>query len=170
VIGETARRTILEYIDTGKREGRLVAGGEAPSVGYFIRPTNYCGCRTGRPNLSEEIFGPVLAVTKARDFEHALGLANDSQYGLTGAVFSNNADHLREAKERFTSATCISTGSAPGDGGRPPLRRLQHVGHGFQGRRAGLFYCVSAGEIGGGEVGRRFLQRCFTTRPGTIWK
>jgi 1-pyrroline-5-carboxylate dehydrogenase len=43
----------------------------------------------------------VLAVTKARDFEHALELANDTQYGLTGAVFSNNPDHLREAKERF---------------------------------------------------------------------
>jgi 1-pyrroline-5-carboxylate dehydrogenase len=101
VIGETARRTILEYIDTGKREGRLVAGGEAPSVGYFIRPTIIADVEPGARIFQEEIFGPVLAVTKARDFEHALGLANDSQYGLTGAVFSNNADHLREAKERF---------------------------------------------------------------------
>ena len=101
VIGETARRTILEYIDTGKREGRLVAGGEAPSVGYFIRPTIIADVEPGARIFQEEIFGPVLAVAKARDFEHALGLANDSQYGLTGAVFSNNADHLREAKERF---------------------------------------------------------------------
>ena len=51
--------------------------------------------------FQEEIFGPVLAVTKARDFEHALELANDSQYGLTGAVYSNNPEHLRQAKERF---------------------------------------------------------------------
>ena len=51
--------------------------------------------------FQEEIFGPVLAVTKARDFEHALELANDSQYGLTGAVFSNDPEHLREARERF---------------------------------------------------------------------
>jgi len=48
-----------------------------------------------------KIFGPVLAVTKARDFEHALELANDSVYGLTGAVFSNSPDHLRQARERF---------------------------------------------------------------------
>jgi 1-pyrroline-5-carboxylate dehydrogenase len=101
VISETARRTILEYIAIGKREGRLVAGGEAPSGGYFIRPTIIADVEPGARIFQEEIFGPVLAVTKARDFEHALGLANDSQYGLTGAVFSNNPDHVREAKERF---------------------------------------------------------------------
>ena len=43
----------------------------------------------------------MLAVTKARDFDHALELANDTEYGLTGAVFSNDPDHLREARERF---------------------------------------------------------------------
>ncbi|MBV8207949.1 MAG: aldehyde dehydrogenase family protein, partial [Acidobacteria bacterium] len=51
--------------------------------------------------FQEEIFGPVLAVTRARDFQHALELANDTQYGLTGAVYSNDPDHLRQAKERF---------------------------------------------------------------------
>jgi 1-pyrroline-5-carboxylate dehydrogenase len=102
VIGETARQSILEYIEIGKREGRLVAGGEAPSGGgYFIPPTIIADVEPGARIFQEEIFGPVLAVTKARDFEHALGLANDSQYGLTGAVFSNNPGHLRQAKERF---------------------------------------------------------------------
>jgi 1-pyrroline-5-carboxylate dehydrogenase len=102
VIGETARQSILEYIEIGKREGRLVAGGEAPSGGgYFIPPTIIADVEPGARIFQEEIFGPVLAVTKARDFEHALGLANDSQYGLTGAVFSNNLGHLRQAKERF---------------------------------------------------------------------
>jgi 1-pyrroline-5-carboxylate dehydrogenase len=106
VISEAARETILEYIEIGKREGRLVAGGEAgapsgPGGGYFVPPTIIADVEPGARIFQEEIFGPVLAVAKARDFEHALGLANDSQYGLTGAVFSNNADHLREAKERF---------------------------------------------------------------------
>jgi 1-pyrroline-5-carboxylate dehydrogenase len=107
VISEAARQTILEYIEIGKREGRLVAGGEAaggeaPSGGgYFIRPTIIADVEPGARIFQEEIFGPVLAVTKARDFEHALGLANDSQYGLTGAVFSINPDHLRQATERF---------------------------------------------------------------------
>jgi 1-pyrroline-5-carboxylate dehydrogenase len=108
VISETARKTILGYIETGKREGRLIAGGEAaggeapPSGGgYFIPPTIVADVEPCARIFQEEIFGPVLAVTKARDFEHALGLANDSQYGLTGAVFSNDADHLRQAQERF---------------------------------------------------------------------
>jgi 1-pyrroline-5-carboxylate dehydrogenase len=105
VINETARKTILEYIEIGQWEGRLVCGGEAgaPSGpgGYFIPPTIIADVAPGARIFQEEIFGPVLAVTKARDFEHALGLANDSQYGLTGSVFTTNPDHVREAKERF---------------------------------------------------------------------
>jgi len=101
VISAGARRTILEYIETGKREGRLVAGGDAPEGGYFVAPTIIADVDRSARIFQEEIFGPVLAVAKARDFEHALELANDSQYGLTGAVFSNDAEHLREARERF---------------------------------------------------------------------
>jgi 1-pyrroline-5-carboxylate dehydrogenase len=105
VINETARKTILEYIEIGQREGRLVCGGAAgaPSGpgGYFIPPTIIADVEPGARIFQEEIFGPVLAVTKARDFEHALALANDSQYGLTGSVFTTNPDHVREAKERF---------------------------------------------------------------------
>jgi 1-pyrroline-5-carboxylate dehydrogenase len=106
VIGEAARRSILEYIEIGKREGRLVVGGEAAggvtaSGGYFIPPTIIADVEPGARIFQEEIFGPVLAVAKARDFEHALGLANDSQYGLTGAVFSHNPGHLQQASERF---------------------------------------------------------------------
>jgi len=102
VISAGARRTILDYIETGKREGRLVAGGGAPSEGgYFVAPTIIADVEPGAKILQEEIFGPVLAVTKAPDFARALEMANDSQYGLTGAVFSNNPEHLRQARERF---------------------------------------------------------------------
>jgi 1-pyrroline-5-carboxylate dehydrogenase len=103
VINEAARKNILEYIEIGKREGRVVCGGEAPSSGggYFIPPTIIADVEPTARIFQEEIFGPVLAVTKARDFEHALAMANDSQYGLTGAVFTTNPDHVREATERF---------------------------------------------------------------------
>jgi 1-pyrroline-5-carboxylate dehydrogenase len=69
--------------------------------GYFIPPTIIADVDSRARIFQEEIFGPVLAVTKARDFEHALALANDSEYGLTGAVFSNDPEHLRQAAERF---------------------------------------------------------------------
>ena len=102
VISEGARKTILAYIETGKKEGRLVAGGgSVPDGGYFIPPTIIADVDSKATIFQEEIFGPVLAVTRARDFQHGLQLANDSIYGLTGAVFSNNPDHLRDARERF---------------------------------------------------------------------
>jgi 1-pyrroline-5-carboxylate dehydrogenase len=102
VISEGARKTILGYIETGAKEGRLVAGGKgAPEGGYFIRPTIIADIRPRDRVFQEEIFGPVLAVTKADHFEQALEMANDSEYGLTGSVFSNNPEHLRQARERF---------------------------------------------------------------------
>jgi 1-pyrroline-5-carboxylate dehydrogenase len=102
VISAGAKKTILQYIAAGKQEGRLIAGGDAPAEGgYFIPPTIFADVDSKARIFQEEIFGPVLAVTKARDFQHALELANDSQYGLTGAVFSNNPDHLRQAREQF---------------------------------------------------------------------
>jgi len=102
VISASARKSILNYIEVGKQEGRLIAGdATVPESGYFVAPTIIADIEAKDRIFQEEIFGPVLAVTKADNFEHALELANDSQYGLTGAVFSNNADHLREARHRF---------------------------------------------------------------------
>jgi 1-pyrroline-5-carboxylate dehydrogenase len=102
VISAGARRSIVEYITAGKQEGRVVAGGEpADGDGYFIRPTVIADVDPKARIFQEEIFGPVLAVTKARDFDDALRLANDSQYGLTGAVYSQNPAHLQKAREQF---------------------------------------------------------------------
>ena len=102
VISAGARKSILEYIEVGKTEGRLVAGGTPPAGdGYFIPPTVIADIESKARIFQEEIFGPVLAVTKARDFDHALELANDSQYGLTGAIFSNNREHVQRAREQF---------------------------------------------------------------------
>lgn len=102
VISESARKSILQYIETGKKEGRVVAGGgAADGNGYFIAPTVIADVEPTARIFQEEIFGPVLSVTKARDFAHAIQLANDSEYGLTGAVYSNNPEHLRQAREQF---------------------------------------------------------------------
>ncbi len=102
VINAGARRSILDYIEIGRREGRLVAGGgPAPGDGYFVQPTIIADVAPEARIFQEEVFGPVLAVTKARDFEHALELANHSEYGLTGAVFSRNREKLAAARERL---------------------------------------------------------------------
>jgi 1-pyrroline-5-carboxylate dehydrogenase len=102
VIGESARKTILSYIEIGKAEGRVVAGGApVPEGGYFVPPTVIADVEPTARIFQEEIFGPVLAVTRARDFDDAIDKANDSEYGLTGAVYSNDPAHLRQARERF---------------------------------------------------------------------
>jgi 1-pyrroline-5-carboxylate dehydrogenase len=102
VISDGARKSILQYIEAGKKEGRLVAGDSTvPESGYFVPPTVIADVDPKARIFQEEIFGPVLAVTRASDFGHALEMANDSQYGLTGAVFSNDPRHLQEARERF---------------------------------------------------------------------
>jgi 1-pyrroline-5-carboxylate dehydrogenase len=102
VINAGAKRSILNYIEIGKKEGRLVAGGtEAPGEGHFLRPTVIADIAPTAVIFQEEIFGPVLAVTPARDFDHALALANDSRFGLTGAVFSRNAEKLARAAREF---------------------------------------------------------------------
>ncbi len=102
VINARAKESILNYIETGKAEGRLIAGGEAvEGEGYFIKPTVIADIEPKARIFQEEIFGPVLAVTKAQDFDQALDFANDSEYGLTGAVFTNNPAKVEKAKKRF---------------------------------------------------------------------
>ena len=100
VINAGAERKILEYVETGKREGRLVAGGEkGPGEGYFVRPTVIADVKPDATIAQEEIFGPVLAVIPARDYETAVRIANGTEYGLTGALYSKDPRRLEQAKE-----------------------------------------------------------------------
>jgi 1-pyrroline-5-carboxylate dehydrogenase len=104
VVSEGAMHTILEYIDIGKREGRLVAGGsavETPEKGYYIAPTIIADVPPKARIAQEEIFGPVLAVIRARDFDHALEIANNTEFGLTGAVYSADRARLDRARREF---------------------------------------------------------------------
>lgn len=102
VISESAMKSILEYIEIGKKEGRLISGGgRAEGNGYFIQPTVIADVDSKARIFQEEIFGPVLAITKAPNFDRALEMANDSEYGLTGAVYSNNPEKTAKAREQF---------------------------------------------------------------------
>jgi 1-pyrroline-5-carboxylate dehydrogenase len=102
VIDQKAFKKISEYIEIGKQEGKLVAGGNADdSKGYFIEPTVIADIKPMDRLSQEEIFGPVLAFIKAKDYDHALEIANNTEYGLTGAVFSRQRDRLERAREEF---------------------------------------------------------------------
>jgi 1-pyrroline-5-carboxylate dehydrogenase len=103
VINQKAFKTINEYIEKGKAEGgRVIAGGGADGEqGFFIEPTVIADVRAGATIEQEEIFGPVLAVIRARDFDDALRIANDTEYGLTGAVYTNDEEKLERARREF---------------------------------------------------------------------
>lgn len=103
VVNRKAMQSIKEYIDKGTSEGgKLVAGGNVnPDEGFFIEPTVIADVDPKATIAQEEIFGPVLAVIKAKDFDDALRIANDTEFGLTGAVFTDNEEKLERAREEF---------------------------------------------------------------------
>ena len=102
VINKGSMQQILEYIEVGKKEGRLiVGGGRAEGDGYFIQPTVIADVSPKARIAQEEIFGPVLAVIPAKDFDDALAIANDTEFGLTGGVYSKNPKKLEKAAEQF---------------------------------------------------------------------
>jgi 1-pyrroline-5-carboxylate dehydrogenase len=102
VIDEPAYRKINEYIGIGKGEGRTVLGdGKVPDTGYFIPPTIIADVVPNARIAQEEIFGPVLAVIKCKDFEEGLDIANGTEYGLTGALFSTDRMRLERARHEF---------------------------------------------------------------------
>lgn len=103
IINRGSMEKMLEYIQIGVKEGgRLVAGGkQVPGDGYFLRPTIIADVDPKATISQEEIFGPVLAVIKAKDYDHALEIANNTEFGLTGAVYSNNRKRLEKAKDFF---------------------------------------------------------------------
>ena len=102
VISASAKKSILNYIEIGKKEGKLLNGGEiAEGNGHFIKPTVFIDIAPKARLSQEEIFGPVLAVIKSKNFDDALKICNNTMYGLTGAVFTNNRKKLEKAKKEL---------------------------------------------------------------------
>jgi len=105
VINEGSMKSILEYIEVGQKQGgRVLTGGKRDSnagEGWFVQPTVIADVKPGDRVEQEEIFGPVLAVIKSRNFDEALQIANDTEFGLTGAVYSSSKDKLDRAIREF---------------------------------------------------------------------
>lgn len=101
VIDPAAFAKINEYIDIGAEEGRVVLGGKIESDGYFIPPTIVADVDPQARLAQEEVFGPVLAFIRARDFDHAMEIVNNTEYGLTGALYSTSDERIRRAAADF---------------------------------------------------------------------
>ncbi|MGD9678971.1 MAG: L-glutamate gamma-semialdehyde dehydrogenase [Vulcanibacillus sp.] len=102
VIDENAYRNINKYIEIGKKEGRLILGGSGDdSKGYFINPTIIADVAPDATIAQEEIFGPVLAVIKADDFDDGIAIFNDTDYGLTGSLYARSREAIEKGREKL---------------------------------------------------------------------
>jgi RHH-type proline utilization regulon transcriptional repressor/proline dehydrogenase/delta 1-pyrroline-5-carboxylate dehydrogenase len=101
VIDANARDRILDYIAKGKQEAEIILEMEAPDRGYFVGPTIFSNVAATAVIAQEEIFGPVVAVTRVKDFHEALKVANGTDYALTGGLYSRTPDHIKQANEEF---------------------------------------------------------------------
>jgi len=102
VINQQAVDKISGYLEKGQREARLVMGGHRTAgSGYYIEPTVFAEVPPSATIACEEIFGPVVAVLKADDFDHALQIANSTPYGLTGGVMSRERIRLERARREL---------------------------------------------------------------------
>ncbi|WP_263351422.1 L-glutamate gamma-semialdehyde dehydrogenase [Acidicapsa acidisoli] len=104
VVNASAKESILGYIEKGKQEGRLVAGGSAIETnagGYFLEPTVFADIDPDAVISQEEIFGPVLALIKVESYEEGLAVVNNTEYGLTGAIYTNDRSRLDHAAAEF---------------------------------------------------------------------
>ncbi|MBV8671519.1 MAG: aldehyde dehydrogenase family protein, partial [Candidatus Eremiobacteraeota bacterium] len=102
VINERSRDKIESYIKIGKDEGTLLTGGErVGDDGYFLEPTVFTDIAPDDTIAQEEIFGPVLAVIKAKNYDDALAIANSTEFGLTGSVYSRDRAKLERARAEF---------------------------------------------------------------------
>jgi 1-pyrroline-5-carboxylate dehydrogenase len=97
-------QSILGYIEKGKTEGRLISGGKAAKTetgGYFIEPTVIADIDPDAVISQEEIFGPVLALIKVDSYEEGLAVANNTEFGLTGAIYTADPERLIHAAQEF---------------------------------------------------------------------
>ncbi|HEY0320237.1 MAG TPA: aldehyde dehydrogenase family protein [Pyrinomonadaceae bacterium] len=121
-VDENQFKTVLSYIDVGREDGaKMLCGGERASgdgldKGYFVKPTVFDHVTPEMRIAREEIFGPILSVLRVKDFEEALQVANDSEYGLSSSIFSNDATRIfRFVDEIETGMTHINSPTTGGE-------------------------------------------------------
>lgn len=101
VIDSAAQQRIREYIEQGRTEAEVAIELPSPEGGYYVGPTIFTNVSPNAKIAQEEIFGPVLAVMKAKTFQEALEMANGTPYALTGGLYSRTPSHIQQAQAEF---------------------------------------------------------------------
>lgn len=115
VIDEKAYNNIVDYIEVGKEEASLALGGSSDnSIGYYIEPTIFKDVSPEARIMKEEIFGPVLAICKVSNFEEGIRVYNNTEYGLTGALFTENRKRMEYARKHMRCGNLFFNGKSTG--------------------------------------------------------
>jgi RHH-type proline utilization regulon transcriptional repressor/proline dehydrogenase/delta 1-pyrroline-5-carboxylate dehydrogenase len=101
VIDESAQKNILQYIKIAREEGTILYSSDVPDEGYYVPITIVAGINPEHRIAQEEVFGPVLAVMRVKDFDQAINWANSTRFALTGGVFSRSLRHLEQCRSEF---------------------------------------------------------------------
>ncbi|MHC4745416.1 MAG: L-glutamate gamma-semialdehyde dehydrogenase, partial [Planctomycetota bacterium] len=101
VIDETAHKSILEYIDVARGKGTILYSSDVPDEGYYVPITIVEGITPQHRLAREEVFGPVLAIMRVKDFDQAIEWANSTRFALTGALFSRSPGHIERCRREF---------------------------------------------------------------------
>ena len=160
---------MLDYIEIGKKEGTVLSGGhaiETPDGGYYIAPTVIADVAPTARIALEEVFGPVLAVIKSHSFDDALAIANNTEYGLTGAIYTSSREKLDRARDEFYVGNLYFNRKCTGAMvGAHPFGGFNMSGDRLQGRRPGLSPPVHAGQERRGEDRPRKPRSRKAIRP-----
>lgn len=132
IIDREAKKKIETFVEKGKLEGKLIFQAKGtPDTGHYVPPTIFEALPAGFELLKKEIFGPVLCLERARSFNHALELANNTDCGLTGGVFSRTPSHIEQAKREFRVGNLYVNRSITGAVvGRQPFGGIKMSGNG----------------------------------------
>jgi hypothetical protein len=144
VVDGAAYKNVVAYIELAKQEGTLLLSRDAPDTGYYV-PLTIVGDITPQHRIAqEEVFGPVLAVMKVKDFDQAIDWANSTRFALTGAVFSRSPEHLDTARQQFNVGNLyLNRGSTGALVERQPFGGFQDV-RGSVRKRADRITCCSS--------------------------
>lgn len=115
VVSKEAQDRVYDYIDSGKQEATLLIGGgrvESEDKGYYVEPTVFTKVDNKTKIAQEEIFGPVLSIITYNDVDEAIEIANDTTYGLYGAVFGENDEEAYEVAKKLRTGSIIINGAA----------------------------------------------------------
>jgi acyl-CoA reductase-like NAD-dependent aldehyde dehydrogenase len=137
-VSEGQRKTVLDYVEVGKKDGaELVLGGKALTKsdhadGWFMEPTIFTGVKPNMRIAQEEIFGPVVSVLKAKNFDDALKISNGIDYGLSSAIFTKNVDQAFRAFRDIEAGITYVNAATIGAEAHMPFGGLKATGNGHR--------------------------------------